>query len=178
MLKVNTNKAMSYDNIPPRAIKESAKILCYPFSILFNHILKNSRIPQQWRLGEVSLVNKKDCCLTKSNYRPLSILPSLSKIFKMHIHSRISHYFEDIFHEHVFTYRKNHRTDTALLSLRTVEEETWSTQYYWNCVNRPFSGISHLATWTDNDKIYILELTTKPLTWFMTTPLIDVSGSD
>lgn len=124
MLKVNTNKAMSYDNIPPRAIKESAKILCYPFSILFNHILENSRIPQQWRLGEVSLVNKKDCCLTKSNYRPLSILPSLSKIFKTHIHSRISHYFEDIFHDHIFTYRKNHRTDTALLSLRTVEEET------------------------------------------------------
>ena len=32
------------------------------------------------------------------------------------IHSRISHYFEDIFHEHVFAYRKNHGADTTLLS--------------------------------------------------------------
>ena len=68
-------------------------------------------------LGEVSPVSKKDCCLTKSNYRPITILPSLSKIFETLIHSRISHYFDDIFHEHVFAYRKNHGTDTALLSL-------------------------------------------------------------
>ena len=66
MLKVKTNKATGYDNLPPRAIKESAEILCYPFSVLFNHILENSRIPQHWKLGEVSPVFKKDCCLTKS----------------------------------------------------------------------------------------------------------------
>ena len=68
-------------------------------------------------LGEVSPVFKKDCSLTKSNYRPITILPSLSKIFETLIHSRISHYFDDIFLEHVFAYRKNHVTDTALLSL-------------------------------------------------------------
>ena len=53
----------------------------------------------------------------KSNYRPITILTSLSKIFETLIHSRISHYFDDIFHEHVFAYRKNHETDIALLSL-------------------------------------------------------------
>ena len=116
-MKVKTDKATGYDNIPPRAIKESAEILCYPFSVLFNHILENSRIPQLWKLGVVSPVFKKDCCLTKSNYRPITILPSLSKIFETLIHSRISRYFYDIFHEHVFAYRKNHGTDTALLSL-------------------------------------------------------------
>ena len=67
-------------------------------------------------LGEVSPVFKKDCCLTKSNYRPITILPSLSKIFETLIHSRISHYFDGIFHKHVFAYRKNHGTDSALLS--------------------------------------------------------------
>ena len=59
MMKVKTDKATGYDNIPPRAIKESAEILCYPFSVLFNHILENSRIPQQWKLGVVSPVFKK-----------------------------------------------------------------------------------------------------------------------
>ena len=117
ILKVKTNKAMGYDNIPLRAIKESAETLCYPFSVLFNHILENSRIPQQWKLGEVSPVFKKDCCITKSNCRPITILPSLSKIFETLVHSRISHYFDDISHKHVFAYRKNHGTDTALLSL-------------------------------------------------------------
>ena len=41
----------------------------------------------------------------------------MSKIFDTLIHSRISHYFDDIFHEHVFAHRKNNGTDTALLSL-------------------------------------------------------------
>ena len=73
-MKVKTDKATGYDNIPPRAIKKSAEIICYPFSVLFNHILENSRIPQQWKLGLVSPVLKKDCCLTKLNYRPITIL--------------------------------------------------------------------------------------------------------
>ena len=68
-------------------------------------------------LGEVSPVFKNDCCLTKSNYRLITILTSLSKIFETLIHSTISHYFDDIFHGHVFAYRKNHATKTALLSL-------------------------------------------------------------
>ena len=38
-------------------------------------------------------------------------------LVKTLIHSRISHCFDDIFHEHVFAYRKNYVTDTALLSL-------------------------------------------------------------
>lgn len=117
MMKIKTNKATGCDQIPPRAIKESAEILCHPFSELFNYILDKSRIPQQWKLGEVTPVFKKDCSLTKSNYRPLTILPILSKVFETLVHTRISPYFEDIFHEHVFAYRKYHGTDTALLSL-------------------------------------------------------------
>ena len=76
-LKAKTNKATGYDNIPLRATKESAERLCYPFSEPFNDILENSRIPQQCKLGEVSQVFKKDCCLTKSDLRPLTILPFL-----------------------------------------------------------------------------------------------------
>ena len=115
--KVRRNKATGYDNIPPRAIKESAEMLCYPFSILFNHLLKNSRTPQQWKLESHQFPKRIVARLTKSNYRPITILPSLSKIFETLIHSRISHYFNDIFHEDVFAYSKNHGTDTALLSL-------------------------------------------------------------
>ena len=65
----------------------------------------------------VTPVFKKDCSLTKSNYRPITILLSLSKVFETLVHTRISPYFEDIFHKHVFAYRKHHGTDTALLSL-------------------------------------------------------------
>ena len=117
MMKIKTNKATGCDQIPPRAIKEPGEILCHPLSELFDYILNKCRIPQQWKLGEVTPVFKKDCSLTESNYRPITILPSLSKVFETLVHTRISPYFEDIFHEHVFAYRKHHGTHTALLSL-------------------------------------------------------------
>lgn len=97
MIKIKAKKATGRDRIPLRAIKESAEILCHPFSELFNYILDKSKLPQRWKLREVSQVFKKDCCLTKANYRPITILPSLSKVFETKIHSRISPYFEDIF---------------------------------------------------------------------------------
>lgn len=86
--KIKTNKATSCDRIPPRAIKESAEILCHPFSKLFNFILDCSRIPQKWKLGEISPVFKKDCSLSKINYKPLTILPSLSKVFVSPLENR------------------------------------------------------------------------------------------
>ena len=46
MMKIKTNNATGCDQIPPRGIKESAEILCHPFSELFNYILNKSRIPQ------------------------------------------------------------------------------------------------------------------------------------
>ena len=54
MTKIKANKATGCDQIPPRAIKESAEILCHPFNELFNYILNKSRTPQQWKLGEVT----------------------------------------------------------------------------------------------------------------------------
>ena len=74
-------------------------------------------MPSQWKLGDISPVHKKDCNLTKSNYRPISILPSLSKVFERLIHNRVGPYFEDLYHKLVFAYRKGHGCDTALLSL-------------------------------------------------------------
>ena len=138
MLKVKMDKATGHNNIPPRASRESAEILCYPFSVLFNHNLENSRIPQQWKVSVVSPVFKRDCCLMKSNYRPITILPSLSKIFKTLIHSRISHYFA------IFFTNMNLRTEkiTVLILLSSVSQNSGGKNlintillelYLWTC---------------------------------------------
>ena len=60
---------------------------------------------------------KKDCSLSKDNHRPLTILPSLSKVFETLVHSRVSPQFRSILQKFVFAYRKHHGCDKALLSL-------------------------------------------------------------
>ena len=73
MKKMRPNKATGHDLIPPRVIQQAAGVLCHHFSTLFNYVLDQAKIPQQWKLAEISPANKKECKLTKSNYRQLSI---------------------------------------------------------------------------------------------------------
>ena len=55
--------------------------------------------------------------LAKTNYRPITILPVLSKVFEKLVHSRFASHFEDICHNNVFAYRNHHGCDTAIVSL-------------------------------------------------------------
>lgn len=114
---VKPNKATGCDLIPPRFVQQSADVLCYPFSTLVNYVIDEGKIPKQWKLGELTPAFKKENSLERSNYRPLTILPSLSKVFETLVNNSISPHFESIYHKYVFAYRKHHGCDTALLSL-------------------------------------------------------------
>ena len=123
---MKTNKAIGHDLIPARAVKDSAEVLCEPYCTLFNYILDVGKIPKQWKKGEITPVYKKDCSLSKDNYRPLTILQSLSKVFETLIHSRVSPWFRNILHKFMFAYRKQHGCDTVLLSLPEEWQKDWT----------------------------------------------------
>ena len=61
-----------------------------PFSFLVNFLFERGKVPSSWKLGEIVPVHKKDCTLTKTNYRPITILQVLSKVFEKLVHSRLS----------------------------------------------------------------------------------------
>ena len=64
------------------------------YCTLFNYILDIGKIPKLWKKGEITPVYKKDSSLSKDNYRPLTVLPSLSKVFETLVHSRVSRRFK------------------------------------------------------------------------------------
>ena len=99
---LKTNKPTGHDQIPAQAVKESAEILCQPFSCLANFLFETGKVPSSWKLGEIVPVHKKDWTLTKTNYRLITILPVLSKVFKKLLHSRLVTHFEDVYHNNVF----------------------------------------------------------------------------
>ena len=117
---VKQNKATGYyDLFLQSAMKLSTDVLCYPLSTLINYVLNNSKIPQQWKLSEVTPGFKKECSLDKSNYRPATILPSLSKVFASIVHADLVLILKTYicYHKYVFAYRKHCGCDTAILSL-------------------------------------------------------------
>lgn len=80
------------DHLPIRIFKDGKDILCPIITKLFNLILKEERIPDIWRLAKVVPLHKKGPKTEIINYRPISNLCSLSKIFE----KCILHYIENL----------------------------------------------------------------------------------
>ena len=90
-----------------------------------NYILDKCKLPQQRKFNEVSPVFKEDCCLIKSNCRPITICRSCRKYLELYFAQDIRPYFERIFPRTYSDTGKKYGTDTALV--RTVEKGTGPT---------------------------------------------------
>ena len=69
------------------------------------------------KLAEVLPIFKKGDALLKENYRPVSILSHVSKIFEKLVFNQIEKYFESIFSNVLTGFRKNHGTQNALVKM-------------------------------------------------------------
>ena len=77
---LNVNKATGLDGIPARLLRETVDIITPSFTKLFNKSLQLGIIPDEWKVAYVVPVYKKgrkDCV---ENYRPISLLPLVSKV--------------------------------------------------------------------------------------------------
>ena len=113
--------------IPLWIIKDFQHILIRPLTECINICLSTGCFPDDLKLAEVIPVYKKDDNLDKSNYRPISILPSISKIYERVLFNRINGYFETIFSNALCGFRCNHSTQHALLRLLQNWHKTLDT---------------------------------------------------
>ena len=111
---VKPNKAKGHDLIPPWAVKASSGSIAKPFSDLANTITAKSQVPDTWKHGQITPHHKKESVLAKKNFRPVTVLPALAKVFENIIHMQMTEHFESIFHDYMFAYRKFHGCPVAL----------------------------------------------------------------
>ena len=93
--RVNTNKSSGPDGIGNWVLKHCAKSLSFPYSKLFNKSLETGIFPSQWKQANVCPVFKKDNKSDKTNYRPISLLSSSSKILEKIVYKRLYEYLMD-----------------------------------------------------------------------------------
>jgi hypothetical protein len=75
--------------------------------------------PDEWALARVSPIFKAGLKTELGNYRPISVLSAVSKVFEKIIYKQISKYFDDneLFTKYQSRFRKGYSTLTALLSV-------------------------------------------------------------
>ena len=102
--------------IPTKILKECE----FTFEILtqcVNKSFASGEFPDCLKQANVSPIFKKDDPLDKENYRPVSILPLLSKVYEKLLYNRLSDYVEKIFNVILCSFRKAHSTQHALSKL-------------------------------------------------------------
>ena len=79
---INPRKATPSGNIPPKILKLSSDTTAITLQELFNESLSNCEFPDKLKLADITPVFKKKSPLDKANYRPVSVLPPVSKIYE------------------------------------------------------------------------------------------------
>ena len=79
---METSKACQDTDIPTKIIKENADIFADILLARFNDSVEKSNFPSFLKKANITPVFKKGDRNSKDNYRPVSILPNISKIFE------------------------------------------------------------------------------------------------
>ena len=83
---------------------------------MFNSMVITSTFPTCLKLAEVYLLLfKKDDSLVKKNYRPVSILTSISKVFEILIFKQLTNFTDIIFHDGISAFRSGYECQHVLL---------------------------------------------------------------
>lgn len=115
--KFNKKKATGVDSISIKLLKLTKPSIVKPITNLINHSLVTSSFPDRLKEAQVTPLYKKNDPMLKSNYRPVSILPAISKIFEKVLFNQLYNYFNNIFDKYLCAFRKGHGCQTTLLRL-------------------------------------------------------------
>ena len=90
--KLQVNKGAGIDGIRPKDLKENAEILCPVVANLINKIFTSNQIPDFMKKSIIRPIFKSGRKSDYNNYRPISILPVLEKVFEEVLVTRLTSY--------------------------------------------------------------------------------------
>ena len=116
-VSVKVDKSTGCDAIPPFVLKSGAKEITAPLTILYNKCINEGKWPHLWKKGEWTPVFKRNDPLAKENYRPITVLPAVDKVFEQLVAKQITEMFDKRLGHGLTAYRKIHSCETTLITL-------------------------------------------------------------
>ena len=88
-MNLSSKKATTKGDIPANILGDSLSVYTKELTTIINNCLKDALFPNELKLADVSPAFKKDDDLNKENYRPVSILSHMSKVFERIFYKQI-----------------------------------------------------------------------------------------
>ena len=119
---LKTGKASTFMSIPTKHLKQVVDIIVEPLVEIWNNeIIDNLKFPTKLKYADITPILKKLECFLMENYRPVSLLPVVSKIFERIMQKQINSYVEKFLSPYLCGYRKGYNAQYAL----TAMNEKW-----------------------------------------------------
>ena len=117
--ELSNKTSTGIDGISTKMLKGIKHAIYKPITYLINQSLSSGIFPDKLKIAKITPIFKKDDNRQIENYRPISLLPSISKIFEKVIHNQIDKHFIDnnLFYNGQYGFRKFHSTELATIEL-------------------------------------------------------------
>ena len=167
--QLNPAKSAGIDNLTGKFLKEGAPVLASPITDLVNLSISLSLFPDDCKIAKLKPIYKKEAKTKPKNYRPISLLPLLSKIIERIIHNQTQEFLDknNILYKCQSGFRKHHSTDTFLSYLtdkvKIGFEEGLLTGMVLIGLQKAFDTIDHSILL---EKMRCLGFAGKPIAWY------------
>ena len=114
---LDTSKASGPDGIPARLLKECCDQIAPSLCAIFNQSLSSAKVPTEWKSADIAPIHKKDSKEPAENYRPISLLPIVSKVLERCVFTRLYIHLKCLITDLQHGFMKNRSCVTQLLSV-------------------------------------------------------------
>ena len=143
--------AVGLDEIPGSFLRDIAYVIAKPLTHIINCSLKNASVPSDFKSSKVVPIFKTGQKDNFDNYRPISVLPAVSKIIEKCVHTQIMEHLEhnNLLSIHQFGFRKKRSTELAAVcfldEIRKAMDTGMLTGAIYIDLSKAFDTISHAS---------------------------------
>ena len=124
IMNLDSPKATPVGDIPTDMLKQIIDIHLPIMTQIMNMAIDNNCYPGDLKLAEVSPVFKKKDDIDKENYRPVSVLSHVPKVFERIMYQEIEDFMKDKLSNLLTGFRKNRSTQHCLMSMLEMWKKT------------------------------------------------------
>ena len=125
LINLKPHSSPGCDNFQPKLFVELADVLAEPLAAFFQNLFDRGCVPQCWKLGTVTPIYKGGDRADPANYRPVTLLPVLSKVMEAVIAEQLLHHLEQ--HGHLSLSQHGFRPGRSCTTNLLLAQSHWTS---------------------------------------------------